>query len=745
MRKLSDLAIGAPFLSAIVVLNVAALANARSLPTDSSGVVLRDVEVVSVKRTLNTPLEPVTSISSATVRELDIKAVNDIGVIAPNFYMPQYGSRMTSSIYVRGMGTRIDQPVVGLNVDNVPYLNKDNFDFDMFDIDKVEIIRGSVGVLTGRNSIGGQINVSTLSPWKFNGVRAMAQYGNGNTVSAGAGWYGKLGRRVATSVTAYYNHTDGFFRNEYNNHKVGRENTGNFRWKLSWHPDSRWSLMNVAGFGLCGDNGYPYASAETGKIAYNDSTFYKRLSFNDGLTVTYTGKRIIATSVTSFQYIDDDMTLDQDFLPEDYFTLQQKRKDFTFTQDLYTKGIRDHYSWLFGLFGFYKKSDMHAPVNFKNTGLERLIEDNVNGMIPPGMHLAFDERNLLLDSNFDIFNGGFALYHQSAVRFGGFTAQIGLRWDIERVSLHYSSDADAAMTMYRQLPTGVMMPLATQELAVHDHGRLHRTFNQILPQAAIGYENGCWQVSARVAKGYKAGGYNTQMFSDILQQQLMEQAGVEASYDTEAMLTYKPEKAWTYEITGRFADPGRRIDVEAVLFLMKIRDQQLTVFPNGNTTGRAMTNAGRTRSMGVEITARYSPVEQLSLSAAYGFTNAVFTKYNNGHTDMKGNHLPFAPAHTLFANASYAFPQVWKFRPVLSVHTRCAGKIYWDDTNEHSQKFYAVPGASLAFEHAKGSLTLWTENFTDTRYNTFYFESIGHAFVQRANPVTYGVTVRMAL
>ena len=61
--------------------------------------------------------------------------------MAPNFYMPDYGSRMTSSVYVRGLGARMDQPVVGLNIDNVPVLNKDAYDFDVFDIERIEVLR----------------------------------------------------------------------------------------------------------------------------------------------------------------------------------------------------------------------------------------------------------------------------------------------------------------------------------------------------------------------------------------------------------------------------------------------------------------------------------------------------------------------------------------------------------------------------------------------------------------------------
>ena len=71
-------------------------------------------------------VEAVTTLGQAEIERLNLVNIKQVSEIAPNFYMPQYGSRMTSSVYVRGLGTRIDQPVVGLNIDNVPLINKDN-------------------------------------------------------------------------------------------------------------------------------------------------------------------------------------------------------------------------------------------------------------------------------------------------------------------------------------------------------------------------------------------------------------------------------------------------------------------------------------------------------------------------------------------------------------------------------------------------------------------------------------------
>lgn len=132
-------------------------------------------------------VEAVTTLGQAEIERLNLVNIKQVSEIAPNFYMPQYGSRMTSSVYVRGLGTRIDQPVVGLNIDNVPLINKDNFDFDLSDITRIEILRGPQNILYGRNTMGGLINIYTLSPLSFEGVKLQAEYGSANSYKATAG------------------------------------------------------------------------------------------------------------------------------------------------------------------------------------------------------------------------------------------------------------------------------------------------------------------------------------------------------------------------------------------------------------------------------------------------------------------------------------------------------------------------------------------------------------------------------
>ena len=124
-------------------------------------------------------------------------------------------------------------------------------------------------------------------------------------------------------------------------------------------------------------------SALNREINYNDTCFYRRFVFNDGLTLRLDRETFSMTSITSVQYLDDNMTLDQDFLPLDYFTLTQRKREYGLTQDFVARGLKKTaLTWLGGLFGFYKHNDMYAPVTFGDMGIRSLIEEHRNASNP---------------------------------------------------------------------------------------------------------------------------------------------------------------------------------------------------------------------------------------------------------------------------------------------------------------------------------------------------------------------------
>ncbi|MDO4320609.1 MAG: TonB-dependent receptor [Bacteroidales bacterium] len=704
---------------------------------------LNEVEVLGVKQMPEPGNSPVTRITPAEIRRLGIDAVKDLSDIVPNLYSPDYGSRMTSSIYLRGLGSRIDQAVVGLSIDGVPFLNKDAYDFDLPDIASLSVLRGAQSVLNGRNAMAGQINVYTVSPRDFQGLRAMVEYGRANSLKTAVAGYFDLGREWYTSLSAYYHHTDGFFRNSYNDSRVGLENSGSLRWKTVWAPSRALSVTNTAAMSVSRQSGYPYESLRTGAIAYNDTCYYRRNAFSDGLTVAWAGRRVVVTSLTSVQYLDDNMTLDQDFTPADYFTLTQARHEWTVTEDLFTKGTRGAYSWLGGVFGFWRRGEMRAPVTFYDTGIRSLIENHRNDA-NPNYPVSWDDREFLLASNFTTPGGGFALYHESRYNLGDWSFEAGLRWDIERISCRYLSAADASYTTWHVLPDGQREFYMNTPVKIDDNGRLHQTFNELLPKLSVARRLPFGSVYATWTKGYKSGGINTQMFSDVLQQRVMETMGMSMAYDVADIVTYRPETSWNYEIGLKTSWLDGRLTADLTGFFIDCHDQQLTMFPPGLVTGRIMTNAGRTHSRGVELTARCEATSDLTLSASYGYTRATFRRYDNGREDNKGKRLPYVPAHTLFAQAVWRIPSlVAGARPVVGVNLRGTGDIMWNEANTVSQPFYALLGANAALEADTWSIRLWAENLTSTRYSTFYFLSIGNEFVQRGRPLVWGVTLRM--
>ena len=194
------------------------------------------VQITAIKQGSELRREAVAAsiLSGRTLEMGGVSAVKDVMTEVPNLFMPDYGSRTTSSIYVRGMGTRIDQPVVGMNVDNVPLADKNLYDTEVQDIERIEFLRGPQATLYGRNTMGGLINVYTLSPLTYQGVRLRADYGSRNSYRIAASTYNRLGKKFGFSVAAQFAHCDGYWRNLYNNSLCDRENSGSFRTKFQY-------------------------------------------------------------------------------------------------------------------------------------------------------------------------------------------------------------------------------------------------------------------------------------------------------------------------------------------------------------------------------------------------------------------------------------------------------------------------------------------------------------------------------
>lgn len=726
-------------------------AGAERVDADTT-IVVDKVQVTAIKQGTVLRAQPVASTIAGrrTIEREHVEAPKQLARRVPNLHMPDYGSRMTSSIYVRGLGARIDQPVMGMNVDNVPVMNKDCYDTELTDIDRIEVLRGPQSTLYGRNTMGGVMNIYTLSPLAYRGTRLRAEYGSGDTWRASASTYRRIGDDFGVALTGRYMRSAGFFRNLATGQRCDREESGGGRLKLQWRDKKGLRIDNTLAFSLLDQGGYPYryvgeellhegqSVIRPGEIRYNDPAGYRRTTVSDALTVRYDAGSYSISSIASYQYSDDAMTLDQDFLPLSYFTLRQARTEHTATGELVFRSREEgRYRWLAGAFGFYRHSTMQAPVRFKRDGIEELILANANRN--PSFRYETDARELLLASDFRNPAWGAALYHESTLQLGRWILTLGIRADYERTRLEYRSRAEFP---YRLSVEGA--PAGTHTAAIDDRDALVRSYLEFLPKVAAMYRfDPERNLYFSVAKGCKSGGFNTQIFSDLLQEKLKGRmlSGVDDS-DPGAM-SYAPETSWNFELGGHFSCAGGLVRGDFALFWIECRDQQLTVFPQGTSTGRMMTNAGRSRSLGAEAALQIVPRNNVTIDASYGYTDARFVRYDDGLADYAGNRIPYAPAHTLALEAEWSIPTgvEWLGDLVLRAGAHGVGDIRWNEAGTLRQPFYLVANASLRLEQRRYALDFWGRNLGDARYDVFYFKSMGNEFVQRGLPRTIGITL----
>lgn len=726
-------------------------------PTDTLLHIDRVEITASLKSDKREPIS-VTRLSMHRLEERGVSSVKDISALAPNFYQPDYGSSITSSIYVRGFGSRIDQPVLGMVVDDVVVMNKNAYDFDFYDVRRVELLRGPQGTLYGRNTSGGVMLIETLSPLAWQGMRLMAEYSTLSSAKASVAYYAKPTERFGVSVAALYSHDGGHFRNTYTDKMCDRGNNGSVRLRMQWLA-GRWSFDNILSAGYTAEGGYAYhhflrESGEYEPIAYNDPSSYERLTLSEGFVAKYRDNKIRLSAVTGYHLLKDKMTLDQDFTPRNMFTLQQMQLEHSLTEDIVIRNAENgkRWQWLCGLFGFAKWLDMSSPVRFKTDGINDLILANANkGIASGGLdgEIEFGVDNFVIASDFRIPTYGVALYHQSSWRLGRWLLSAGLRVDWEMSSMRYNSHATVPFRFTLTMPD--FKPLTTEF-----KGRERQHFFEVMPKLSAEYRfDSRNSVYATITRGYKSGGFNTQIFSDILQVKMMngmmESLGIymddtaTTTYDSASATRYKPETSWNFEV-GTHLAPVEGLTLSGALFWIECFDQQVTVLPKGMSTGRMMSNAARARSFGVEFSAEYR-YRGLSLVGDYGYTNARFRDYDDGVENYAGNYLPYAPQNTVSLVAGYSWLVDNRVlnEVSLSVDWRGIGRIYWNEANTLSQPLYSLLGAQLQLRMGRYTLSLWGRNLTNTRYDVFYFKSVGEEFFSWGKPLQCGVRLNINL
>ena len=522
---------------------------AEDFPKDSLKVVdIEEVVVIATpkeNRKLRELPAATTVLSQKDMQANQVNSVKRLSGLIPNIFIPEYGSKLTTSIYIRGIGSRINTPAIGLYVDNIPYIDKSAFDFNYSDIERIDVLRGPQGTLYGRNTMGGLIKVHTKSPFTYQGTDIRMGAATYNDYNVSLTHYHRISDQFAFSTGGFYEHTGGFYQNSArNNERVDKGNAGGGRFRGIYLPKDNLKLDLNVSYEYSDQGGYPYfytgitqegvnkgkteeREEMIGKIAYNDRSNYYRNLLNAGFNVEYQAKNFILSAVTGYQHLKDRMFLDQDFTEKNIFNLTQKQKLNTISEEIVLKSKPNRkWEWTTGIFGFYQTLNTDGPVTFKEDGVKETIEGNTNSIFEnlgnkaPKMSMSVLNPTLKVSGNFDtpIWNG--AIFHQSTFNnlfTKGLSFTVGLRLDYEKMSMKYNSASDP-LNFDFNFAMGPMVITAKDLIAdAAYNGKLSEDYVQLLPKFALQYE---WRkgnnVYATVSKGYRSGGYNVQMFSDII-------------------------------------------------------------------------------------------------------------------------------------------------------------------------------------------------------------------------------------
>ncbi len=672
---------------------------------------LEGVVISADKREFKVMEVPVsaTSLSGFYVENERIISSTDLTGPVPNLYMPDYGSKLTSPIYIRGIGSRIHSPSVGFYIDEVALFEKATFNFDMYDIQRIEVLRGPQGTLYGRNTMGGIVHVITKDPGKRFGMKLLAEAGNYGHQQYQLIFGGPVIRdKLFLQVDGNFRKRNGYHINHYNGMPVDRLNNGGGRFKFIYTPDEKSKITWQFYGDLSDESGYPYAVVPDDgsdlEINYDHESTYKREVMGTSLRYERKGEKTVLNSITAFQAFKGFQDIDQDFTTAELMVVTQDQDQKLITQELRFSNANQasKINWISGIYGFYQENLQEVGVTFG--------EDGIAAFRFPYNTYAYRKMN-------DMSNYGVALFAQSSLKdlpIDKMELTLGIRFDYEKDALEYNYDRWINSDMSH----------AEDFVSGYD-------FFEILPKVSLKYQwSGSQMNYLSVTRGYKSGGFNT-------------------TFEREEDRTFDPEYSWNYETGWKASFDDGKVGLNMAVFYIDWANLQVyQPIPSGR--GSMLENAASAYSKGAELEISAIPVKNLRLSGNLGYSDVKFRQFTpdpDKKENYDGNKVPYVPDFTGFISASYRIPLNGNLFHDLSfsLHGRETGRIYWNDANEYIQDPYGLLGVNILLGISDFNLRIWSENILDKKYRSFQFTAIGNVYAQPGRPRTFGMTLSYKL
>jgi len=646
-------------------------------------------------------LDTASSVSVVTEQVIAARAaqhIEDLLHTIPNVNYTS-GSNRSRFFQIRGIGERSQfvgplNPSVGFLVDNVDFSGAGTI-ATLMDVEQVEVLRGPQGTRYGANALAGLINVKTNDPADSFAAKVKLSAAEFNTQTFGAMLTGPLSDSVQARLVAESHESDGYYENDF----LAKDDTNGrdeltIRAKVHVEVSESWNLdMSLAKVDI--DNGYDAFTLDNTRNTLSDEPGHDRQdSTSFAIDSTWNLSLFDVRAIASVAESDIEYGFDEDWT---YTGIHPW--GYTSTDNY----IRD-------------RDTRSLEVRLVSNEDGRIFDDSTSWIV--GFYSLFSEESLTREYTYLPEN---------------FTSD----YDFDTYAAFFQ--LDSALSEKLELSTGVRFEKRDTEYNNSDGVAFKPDENLWGGRIALKYFlSEDTMTYGSVARGYKAGGFNTDGSLDV---ELRE-------FDEEYLIEYE------LGIKSKLMD--NQMQLRAAIFYDDRHDQQVKSSivlsrPDGTTEFVDFVgNAADGTNKGLEVELNWYATDGLKIVASVGLLDAEFDNYiNEFGEDLSGRDQAQAPAWMYHLAADYQLDR-WFIQ--LSVDGK--DEYYFSDRHAVQSDSYVLLNANAGYETDKWKISVWGRNLSDEDYATRAFGSFGNdprkfyvtePYFQFGEPRIVGLTLEVNL
>lgn len=651
-------------------------------------------------------------LSEADLIQNRVQSITDVARLTPGFEVGSGFGRQTTTLSVRGVAPQtFNGPTVVVFVDGFTTGLRTDVSGEVFDLERIEILKGPQATLYGRNAIGGTVNYITAQPSEHWEGRVEAGYGSFDAYTLRAGVSGPLSDSLSFRLSGSLIGRDGYFDNAFDGaQNVDAQSDSSARLALRLAPEgssfeSTLALSYTKSDDDCGDciqrvNGYdplnPTALPSLdvndldGQFNQNDLGFLDRETSAAVWSNGFDFGTVRLDSITGYARSTPFVALDLNRAPGDivFFGTSfglgiSDVDDEVFSQEVRLTSQSDGpFQWLLGVY-YYNLEETNRSSSEINTV-----------MTPTGELLRTTENYAaFLNATYDL---------NDDVQLG-----FGVRYDVE------TND---------QLDR-----FSSEFLSVES--------KEWLPRASIR-----WEISpdlmtyATVSRGYHSGGLNPSS----------------AFFGAAPSPTYEPEYVWNYEAGIR--GDASNFSYELAAFYIDWQNQQVTSTIAPGNPFTYVRNVGVTTIYGVEGHVQYNPTDNVTLEASAGWNHARYDDFLDqsgvpvfyGFSEQRAGNRPIlAPDFSAALSAEYEQTLSADWNLIWRASGRYTGKHSLDNSAVLVNDGYALFDGSITLDNGATEFSIYGTNLFDETYATYAQLFVGFdPLIRAGTPRTIGAVVR---